>query len=193
MVVTIGRSYGAGGRTVGRLVAEKLGIPYYDSELLEIAAKNSGLSRKYLTAHDETAVDSAMLYRSVGLGEAGYASTQAMAEKAQREVIEQVAQSSCVIVGRKADQILSGRKKLLSVFIASSWESRKERLMARENLSAQDAEKLMRKADKQRATYYDQTSSSAWGAAETYDLCLNIDRLGADKAAEEIVAMAKAL
>ena len=193
LVITIGRSYGAGGRTVGKLVAEKLGIPYYDSELLEIAAKNSGLSRKYLAAHDETAVDSAMLYRSVGLGEAGYASTQAVAEKAQREVIEQVAQSPCVIVGRKADQILSGHQKLLSVFIASSWESRKERLMARENLSAQDAEKLMRKADRQRATYYNQTSSAAWGAAETYDLCLNIDRLGADKAAEEIVAMAKAL
>ena len=189
-VITIGRSYGAGGRTVGRLVAEKLGIAYYDSELLEIAARNSGLSRKYLTAHDETPVDSAMLYRSVGLGEPGYDSAESMAEKAQREVIEQVAKTPCVIVGRKADQILAGRKKVLSVFIAGSRENRKQRLMAREGLSALEAEKLVRRADRQRAAYYNQTSASAWGAAESYDLCLNIDRLGAEKAAEQIAAMA---
>lgn len=191
-IITIGRSYGAGGRSIGKKVAEQLHIPYYDSELLEKAAEVSGLSHKFLESMDEKPVNSGMLYRSIGFGNSGYESIGHLAIKAQREIIEKIAaEGPCVIVGRSADQVLAGKYKLLRVFITSDVESRISRVVRRDSLNTADARKKIAKADKERAAYYNQLSATKWGAADGYDLCLNTDWFGIDHAADLIVTTAQ--
>ena len=189
-IIVIGRAYGAGGRTIARLVAEKLNIPYYDSRLLEQAALESGLSLKYLESQDEQAALST-LYRSVGFGTSDYVPVEQKAAAAQREVIEKIASNGpCVIVGRKADQILAGRRDLLSVFICSSDENREKRIMERDCISSREARAIMAKADRERAAYYNQTSAKRWGAPGSYDLCINTDHISVEDAASWIVKAA---
>ena len=191
-IVTIGRSYGAGGRSIGKLVAEELHIPYYDAELLEKAAQSHGLSEKVLRNMDEKPLHSAMIYRSVGLGTPGYDDLATLATRSQVEVIECVAEEGpCVIVGRLADQVLRGRYDLLSVFITASEESRIQHVMQREGLSHEEAARQMRKVEKERAAFYNQRSATRWGAAEGYDLCVNTDWYGPEKAAHLIASLAR--
>lgn len=189
-VIAIGRSYGAGGRTIGKMVAKQLQIPYYDSELLEEAAKASGLSRKYLESMDEKPVQSEVIYRSVGFGTEGYHNFEESARKAQWEIIEMIAQKGgCVIVGRRADQILKGKSKLISVFILASEEIRVHHIVTRDSVSEKGALRKMKKVDRERAAYYNQYSDAKWGYAETYDCCFNTDRLGMEAAARSIVTL----
>ncbi|MBR1486468.1 MAG: MATE family efflux transporter [Synergistaceae bacterium] len=191
-IITIGRSYASGGRTIGKKVAEMLGVPYYDSELLEKAAKTTGLNRKFLESLDEKPISNSMLYRSVGFGTASYNNIAREALRAQREVIEKVAaEGACVIVGRLADQVLAGKYKLLRIFITSGSESRIKRIMERDSLSREDAIKKMNKADKERAAYYNQLSKTKWGNADGYDLCLDTDFFGIDGTANLIISAAK--
>lgn len=187
-IITIGRSYGAGGRSVGKKVAEQLHIPYYDSELLEKAAQSSGLSQKFLQSMDEKPIDSSTLYRSVGFATSGYEAIINQALKAQREIIEKVAaEGPCVIVGRSADQVLAGKHKLFRVFISSNEENRIKRIMERDSLSAAEAGKKLNKADKERAAYYNQHSKTRWGDAEGYDLCLDTSWFGIEGASKLII------
>ena len=189
-IITIGRSYGAGGKTVGKMVAESLGIPYYESELLRETAKNCSLSEKYLESVDEKEINDAVLYMSVGFMHPGYTSVRQIAANAQREVIEKIAsEGPCVIVGRRANEILKGRKDLVSVFITASVEYRTKRIMEREGIDEKAARKKVNRADKERAAYYNQFSGSEWGYASTYDLCINTETFGDEKACELIVRL----
>lgn len=189
-IITIGRSYGAGGRTIGRKVADLLEIAYYDSELLRQTAKNSALSEKYLESVDEKEINDAVLYMSVGFLNPVYSSVRQVAANAQREVIEKIAaEGPCVIVGRRANEILKDRKNLVSVFVTASVEYRTKRIMEREGLDEKAARKKIIKADKERAAYYNQFGGNEWGYASTYDLCINTESFGDDKAAELIVRL----
>lgn len=195
-VVTIGRSYGAGGRSVGKLVAQQLGVPYYDSELLEQAAVNSGLSQKFLESVDEKSANAKLgaLYRYPGFHFNPGAAPEQSAAQAQQEIIEQVARDgSCVIVGRRADQILKGHGELFRVFVTAPVASRAARVSQRENLSPSDSEQLVKKVDRERAAYYNQYGGQPWGDAGTYDLCVDTDRLGLEGAAALIVAAVQSL
>ena len=188
-IITIGRAYGAGGRSIGRKVAQQLRIPYYDSELLEQAAQSSGLSRKFLQSVDEKPVDSSMLYRSVGFLSRSYEPIAGQALKAQREIIEKVAaEGPCVIVGRAADQVLAGEHRLFRVFIAAGRDSRIRHVMERDRLSAAEADRKLSKVDRERAAYYNQHAKTRWGEAEGYDLCIDTDWFGMDGAAGLIVS-----
>lgn len=188
-VITIGRSYGAGGRTIGKKVAEQLHIPYYDSEILEKVAESSGLSRKFLQSVDEKPVECSMLYRSVGFTTSAYEKIADQAAQAQREIIEKVAaEGPCVIIGRSADQVLAGKHKLFRVFISSSRENRVRRIMEREGLTREKAEKKVARADRERAAYYNQRSNVRWGDAAGYDLCLDADWFHVDGACRMIAA-----
>ena len=190
--ICIGRNYGSGGRSVGRLVAEKLGIAYYDSELLEEAAGNSGLSRKYLESRDEKAVILAPLYQSVGFGTDAYKPLEQKAAEAQREIIEKIAfEGPCVIVGRRADLVLRNKIKVLSVFVCGSEEKRIRRVMPREKLTEKEARQKIAKADRERAMYYNQFASSKWGQPSSYDLCFNTDRISPEETADMIIRAAK--
>lgn len=188
-VITIGRSYGAGGRTIGKKVAEQLHIPYYDSKILEKVAESSGLSRKFLQSVDEKPVECSMLYRSVGFTTSAYEKIADQAAQAQREIIEKVAaEGPCVIIGRSADQVLAGKHKLFRVFISSSRENRVRRIMEREGLTREKAEKKVARADRERAAYYNQRSNVRWGDAAGYDLCLDADWFHVDGACRMIAA-----
>lgn len=188
-IITIGRSYGAGGRSVGKKVAEALSISYYDSELLEKAAQSSGLSHKFLQSVDEKPIDSSMLYRSVGFTSNNYKAIANQAMKAQTEIIEMVAaEGPCVIVGRSADQVLAGKHKLFRVFVTSSRETRIKHITERDHLTPAEADKKIAKVDRERAAYYNQRSKSRWGDATGYDLCLDTDWFGVDGASDLIVA-----
>ena len=191
-IITIGRSYGSGGRTVGKMVAEKLGISYYDSELLEQAAMKSGLSKQFFESRDEKISGANMLYGYAGFVSDQYSRIEKMANKAQREIIEEVAsKGACVIVGRRADQILKGNDQLLRVFITAPMESRVERVMERENMSAQESQEKIRKVDKERSEYYNVFSESHWGDANNYDLCLDTSKIGIEKTVDLIVQLVK--
>lgn len=184
-VIAISRSYGAGGRTVGRMVAQQLGIPFYDKSLLASTAQRSGLSVQYVASIDEKARSLVEQIYTLDQPEP----LHSIADRAQREVIEQIASAGgCVIVGRRADQVLAGRPNLLRVFITSSVENRAARIAQRDNLTADKALAQVRRADRERADYCNSLSSVKWGEAASYDLCLDTQHLGLEGAAELIVA-----
>ena len=189
-IISIGRSFGAGGKTIGKLVADHLNIPYYDSELLKETAKNSGLSEKYLESVDEKDITDAALYMSVGFMTPQYTSIRQIAANAQSEVIEKIAsEGPCVIVGRRANEILKDKKNVVSVFVTASVEYRTKRIMEREGIDEKAARKKVLRVDKERAAYYNQFGGDNWGYASTYDLCINTETFGDEKAAELIVKL----
>ena len=188
-IITVGRSYGAGGRTVGKLLAERLEIPYYDAALLEEAAKSSGINQKFLESVDEKPMQSHMLYQYMGFTSNEYTAIEKQASQAQREIIEKVAsEGSCVIVGRRADLILKDRLNVLKVFITASDQARAKRVSERDQLTEQESVKKIAKVDKERAAYYNQYSEQKWGEASSYDLCIDTDKFGIEGTADLIIS-----
>lgn len=191
--ITIGRQFGSGGREVGKKVAKALGIPYYDKELLAVAAKESGLSHQFLQAYDERPTNS--FFYSLVMGQqnllvgAQNVTVEQLAAKAQRDAVQSVAdKGSCVIVGRCADYLLRERGGLLRVFICADWDKRIDRVCRRDGLGQKEAEEKLRRMDKTRAAYYSFHTDRKWGAAETYDLCINSSRKGPDATADLILS-----
>ena len=189
-IITIGRSYGSGGRSVGKALAKKLGIPYYDSKLLEQAAVKSGLNKAFLESVDEKISTSDMLYGYTGFISEKYRQIEKMANRAQREIIMEVASKGpCVIVGRRADQILKENNNVFRVFITASIESRVKRVMERENMSKQASMEKITRVDKERAEYYNIFDDAHWGKADNYDLCVDTDKVEIDKTVEMIAGL----
>ena len=191
--ITIGRQFGSGGREVGKKVAQALGIPYYDKELLAVAAKESGLSHQFLQAYDERPTNS--FFYSLVMGQqnllvgAQNVTVEQLAAKAQRDAVQSVAdKGSCVIVGRCADYLLRERGGFLRVFICADWDKRIDRVCRRDGLGQKEAEEKLRRMDKTRAAYYSFHTDRKWGAAETYDLCINSSRKGPDATADLILS-----
>jgi putative MATE family efflux protein len=188
-IITIGRSYGAGGRTIAQKVAQKLNIPYYDSQLLEKAAKESGLSIKYLESQDEQGLTLPTIYQSIGFGTKDYVPLEQKAANAQREIIEKIAtEGPCVIVGRRADLILRGKSDIFSVFICASEQYRIQHIIKREGMTEKEAKQRISKADRERSAYNNQAAQGKWGQPECYDLCINTDRVSIDDAADLIAS-----
>jgi len=190
--VTIGRQFGSGGREIGKKVAEALGIPYYDKELLAVAAEKSGLSHQFLESYDEKPTNS--FFYSLVMGQQNLLSgsqgvtVEQLAAKAQREAVQHVAdQGSCVIVGRCADYLLRDRPGLVRVFICADWDKRIERVVRRDGVSPKEAEEKMRRMDKARASYYSFHTDRSWSSADTYDLCVNSSRRGIDATVDLIL------
>jgi len=194
--ITIGREFGSGGREIGKRVAQALGVPYYDKELLAVAAQESGLSRQFLESYDEKPTNS--FFYSLVMGQQNLltgshgVTVEQLAAKAQRDAVRLVAdKGSCVIVGRCADYLLRDRPGLLRVFICADWDKRVERVCRRDGVDAKEAEEKMRRMDKARAAYYSFHTDRKWGAAESYDLCVNSSRRGVEKTAELILSFLK--
>lgn len=195
--VTIGRQFGSGGREIGKKVAEALGIPYYDKELLVVAAKESGLSHQFLTEYDEKPNNS-FLY-SLVMGQSSLVgghqgpTVEQMAAKAQREAVLAVAQKgSCVIVGRCADYILRDQPGLVRVFISADHDARIARICKRDGVTEKEAEDKIKKMDKARAAHYSFQTDKKWADVESYDLCINSSRKGIDAAVKLILDFVKA-
>ena len=194
-IITIGRQFGSGGKEVGIRVAKELGIPFYDNELLQEAAKKSGLCEKIFQNFDERpksllysiAMDSYMFsLPGSGAGE----SLEQQVYLATYDTIRQIAsQGPCVIIGRCADYALADDPNRLSLFIHAPMDVRIQRVAKRQNISPEEARKLIIKTDKRRASYYEYYSSQKWGAVDSYDFCLDSSYLGLGGTVELIQAM----
>ncbi len=189
-VITIGRQYGSGGHDIGIKLAEELGIPFYDKELLSRAAKDSGLCRELFENHDEKPTNSFLYSLVMDTYSTGYSSA-AFSEMplnhkvflAQFDSIKKIAaEGPCVIVGRCADYALENVPNVVNVFLYADLPSRIVRIARRHDLTDAKAKELIRKTDKGRASYYNYYTSKKWGEASGYDLCLNTSTLGIDGA-----------
>lgn len=194
-IITVGRQFGAGGREIGKKLAETLGIPYYDKELLAEAAHISGLCKEYLEQKDENSTNSLMYSLVMGTQTlTGYPSLEELTQKAYRDAVESVSgQGGCVIVGRSADYILKGNPRLLRVFLSASEDFRIQRVCKRDNLSPKEAAVKLHRMDRTRSAYYHTMTGQKWGNAENYDLCVHVSRFGTPKTLQMILDAAKNL
>jgi len=196
-IITIGREYGSGGRTIGKMVATKLGIPYYDRELVDEAAKQSGLAVEAIEDNDQVVTRSFLYDLAIGTSY-GYVNSAGVPLDlntqvflAQRETILKFAESPCVIVGRCADYILRDREDVLRVFIYADKKSRLDRIVSEYGEDPAKADKLLAQSDKRRARHYEEFTDSIWGARRNYDIMLNSAAHGAEKTAEIICMLAQ--
>ncbi len=197
VVITIGRELGSGGREIGKIVASKLGIAYYDKELLSEVSKESGLCKEFIELHEETPTKS-FLY-SLVMGVSGYANntyTNVPLEQkvflAQFDTIKKIAdEKSCVIVGRCADYALEERDNVFSVFIHAPKEYRYKVVSENNKISLNEAEDVVNKADKKRASYYNYYTNRKWGASSSYNMSIDGSLLSKEETADIIVDVAK--
>lgn len=200
-VLTFARQFGSGGHEVAKTTAEILGIPFYDKELIAIAAKESGLSEHLFDGLDEKPTNS-FLY-SLVMGVQSGASTYCRYGdvtgsdnifRIQAQVIRQIADKGpCVIVGRCADYILRDYENLVSVFVHADMEQRTARIMKRYNLKEKNAEDYINKTDKRRNSFYNFYTNRIWGSVENYNLAIDTAQVGIKNAAEIIADYVKKL
>lgn len=197
IIITIGRQFGCGGRLIGKLVAEQLGIGYYDKDLLQLAAKQHGFSAEIFERADEKkSLQTGFLnwlngHFSGNGNSQNFMSNEALF-KMQSDVIRSLAETeSCVIVGRCSDYILRNNPHHFSIFLRANLEERIARVAQRMNISVEKAKEMIQNAEKSRADYYNYFSSKTWGAVETYDICINVSLLGTDKTADLIAKIAQ--
>ena len=175
IVVTISREYGSGGRYVGKLLADRMHLPFYDKELISLAAKESGLSSAYIVKNDEIMASSK--YKD---------NNDDRLFVAEVKVIKDLAKHSCVIVGRCSDYILKDTKNTLKVFLYSDMDSKVKRAVKYYGISKEKAEKQIESINKKREKHYKYYTDRAWKNPNNYDLMLNVDLLGVEKCAELI-------
>ena len=199
MIFTIGRQFGSGGRKVGKLLSERLGIPYYDKELLAIAAKDSCFSESLFHSADEKP-SSSLLY-SLVMGSYPMASgTLGFNEMPlndqlfliQANTIRKVAaEGSCIVIGRCADYVLRDNPDLISVFIHAPIEARVKRAVEVYGVDKDKAEDVCLKNDKSRANFYNYYSDRKWGMCRTYNISLDSAFIGIDGCVDEIIRYAE--
>ena len=198
LIITIGREYGSGGRQIGQALAERLGISYYDKEIISLAAKKSGLSDEFI-ANNEQRVRSGLMHSFAASApyQTGFFAGQylPLAENifiSQAQVIRDIAsRESAVIVGRCADDILAGRENTLNVFIHAPMEARVKRIMALHNLDEAAAIKEITTSDKERGNHYFRYTDMKWGKAQNYDVCINSALMGVEKTVEMLADLAR--
>ncbi len=187
-IITIARQYGSGGHDIGKKLAEELKIPFYDKELLERAAKDSGFCQEIFENYDEKPTNSFLYSLVMDTYSMGY-STAAFAEMplnhkiflAQFNAIKDIAKEGpCVIVGRCADYALADFPNVVNVYLYADLQSRIARIARRHDVTDAKAKDLIQKTDKSRASYYNYYTNKKWGEATGYDLCLNTASLGID-------------
>ncbi|ADY13564.1 AAA family ATPase [Sphaerochaeta globosa] len=199
VVFTIGRQFGSGGRQVGKTLAEKLGIPFYDKELIAISARDSGLSEALFSNADEKATSS--IFYSLVMGNYPMASGALGVTEMplndqlfliQSKTIKRLAsEGSCVIVGRCADYILRDMDNVVNIFVHADLKNRVERAVRVYEVPENKAEDVCLKADKQRANFYNYYSDRKWGMCRTYDLSLDSGMLGIEGCADQIISFEK--
>ena len=195
-IITISREFGSGGRSIGREVADRLGIPFYDKELVEQVALESGFAPQFIEEHGEHAPSrSRLAYAFSHQGIPGLMNGMSTADflwSIQCNVIMQLAEKGpCVIVGRNADYILKDRQDCLDVFIHADMDFRADRIVRLYGESEKSLESRLNEKDKRRMVNYQHYTGRTWGQATNYDLCLNSGKLGIDKCVDMIVDIVK--
>lgn len=191
-VITISREYGSGGRAIGEKLAKELGIPFYNKELILMAAKESGLSEEYIKKAEQQKSTSFLYGLYMG------AQQLPMNDQIfliQSKIIREIAEKGpCVIVGRCADYVLRDADvRLLRVFVSAPEEQRIARKMEQEHLTQPQAVRLLRKMDKQRRKYYETYTHHVWGDSTNYDLCIDTSTCTLDEAAARIADRFRAM
>jgi len=181
-IITISREFGSGGRFIGEEVAKKLGIAYYDKNIINDIAEKSGLSPEYVQKNAELSPKKGLFaYAFAGRDITGK-SVEDMVYEAQRKVILELAEKEpCVIIGRNADYILKDRDDVLNVFIHGGTPEKIQRITRLYNVEEQKAVKMMVDIDKRRMVNYNFYTNQKWGKADNYTLCLNSFQLGYDR------------
>lgn len=181
-IITISREFGSGGRFIGEEVAKKLGIAYYDKNIINEIAEKSGLSPEYIQENAELSPKKGLFaYAFAGRDITGK-SVEDLVYEAQRKVILELAEKeSCVIIGRNADYILKDRDDVLNVFIHGDTPEKIQRITRLYNVEEQKVVKMMVDIDKRRMANYNFYTNQKWGKADNYTLCLNSSQLGYDR------------
>ena len=189
-VITISREFGSGGRTIGKLTAERLGIPCYDQELIEKIEEKSGLAKEFIAERGEYTLRGGWLANAFADRSLNGLSVQDYLWTIQRKtIIELAEQGPCVIVGRCADYILQDKANLLKVFIHASIPVRAKRIVERYGESPEAPEKRLREKDIRRSAYYRFYTDVEWGIAKNYDIALDSGTLGLDRCVDIISSL----
>ena len=187
MIITIGREHGSNGHDIAKALAKELGCPCYDNEIVDYAADNSNFSKEVFNSYDEKRVSTYIVPSPhyFGMNE-GFRMNIKIAS-AQFDAIRKLAdEGDGIFVGRCADYVLRNRKDVVRVFIKADMPFRIKTMMARKNLTEDQAKKLIKEVDKDRSSYYKYYTDQIWGDCEYYDLCIDSSRLGIDGAVKVI-------
>ena len=181
-IITISREFGSGGRFIGEEVAKKLGIAYYDKNIIGQIAEKSGLSPEYIQENVELSPKKGLFAYAFSGRDITGKSVEDMVYEAQRNIILELAEKEpCVIIGRNADYILQDRDDVLNVFIHGDMPEKIKRITGLYNVKEKEAVKMMADTDKRRRTNYSFYTDQNWGKASNYTLCLNSSQLGYDR------------
>ncbi len=188
LVITIGRQFGSGGRMLGQEIARELGLKYYDKELLSEAARRAGLSAEFFEKNDERSPSffSGIFSFAQGFSPVSYfAGSTAISDdslyRAQSDFIHSLAdESPCVIVGRTADYVLRDHPRLVNLFVHAPMELCIQRIMKRDNITAEKAQAKAERINKLRSSYYNFYTDKTWGAADSYHITFDTSLLNID-------------
>ena len=186
IVITIAREYGSGGRYIGRLIADKLGIKFYDKDFVTTLSEQTGLSEEYIENNEQRrntldAINNGYYFNLSNSDELFVKESKLIKELAEKE--------SCVIIGRCSDFILKDNEDTINIFVYSNMEDKVKRVVERYGINQKDAEKEIKNIDKQRSNHYKHYTGKKWGENQNYDLCINSDALGVEKSADLICEM----
>lgn len=190
-IINIGRQLGSGGRSIAAILAHHYGIVAYDRNLIELAAKESGLSQEFFENADEkkqhgffhSIFSNRVAANALGSNDS-YLSNDALF-KVQSDIIRDLAEKeSCIFIGRCADYILRDYPRCINLFFTANMEDRIECMATEKGITVEQAAELIEKTDRRRADYYNYYSGKVWGASESYDLCVNTSHLGHEGTAQ---------
>lgn len=193
IIICVGRQLGSGGRIIAKRLAEDFGCKFYDRELLNLAAKESGFNPKFFERNDEHKgfLQSIFNFTTSFNGEGGYYNNDMSQEglfKFQSDAIKRAAEEgSCVFVGRCADYILREAENVVSIFVTANMEERIAQIMKRHDIDHDAAKRYISSGENSRSTYYNYYTGKKWGDSSSYDLCINTSVLGLE-ATEEYIA-----
>ena len=184
-LITISRQYGSGGRDVGKALAERFAIPYYDNDSIAEALKDSGIPAEIVDGPEDQIAADIRFGVAANRDSRGELPINDRLWRVQSSFIRTVAETGpAVIVGRAADRILNGRTDAVRLFIRAPFEYRVRRVMRTEGMNRVQAEKKIRRKDKARAIYYEYYTDHRWGESAGYDLVINTGPIGIEKAVE---------
>ena len=192
IIINIGRQFASGGRYISKKLCEEFGCKYFDKEILDLAAKESGFSPDVFKKSDEkkSFVHTLFHLHAPMLSDDNFYNNKFSEEslfKFQCDAIQKAAsQGNCLFIGRCADYVLRDEPNMVSIVLAADMKDRISRTMERYNMDEESARKTISKKDNTRASYYNYYTGKKWGAAESYDLCINTSIFGLDETAEFI-------
>lgn len=192
IIINIGRQFSSGGRYISKILCEEFGCSYFDKEILDLAAKESGFSPDVFKKSDEkkSFIHTLFHLHAPMLSDDNFYNNKFSEEslfKFQCDAIRKAAsQGSCLFIGRCADYVLRDEPNTVSIFLAADMKDRISRTMERYNMDEESARKTISKKDSTRASYYNYYTGKKWGAAESYDLCINTSIFGLDETAKFI-------